>query len=272
MENTSSTRAFSLRRLGLFLRRDLAYGYRSTLIAMASVAGVVILTSAASILIGGAGQAVQGFDPYTTILVVGGLVYTSSVFRELHKGAVATPFLLLPGSPLEKFVSKALITSVGYALAGLVFCTAASALSEGLNWLIFRAHHELFNPVRANVLRTVAGYLVAQAIFLTGSVYFRKMAFIKTVGVVSGLLLLSGALGALIACRALGGHIALDASATASPFSPELGAVISGLSQGTIACPLSLVTLTRVAQVLYWALLAPACWVVGYLKMREIEV
>ena len=265
--------------MGLLLRRDVAYGYRSTLIAMASVAGVIILLSLLTML--GAGTSGNNFHLsfFGALLFVGGFIYTSLVFRELHNGAAATLFLTLPSSTLEKFASKALVTSVGYAVGVVAFSTVTAALSEGLNWLIFRTHHELFNPADLRVLRMLAFYLVTQSVFLLGSVYYRKLAFVKTAGVVSLISIVVAILAVLLAGVVFRDHLIPmppGAHANIQFFSfeldPAVGRVINGLADGSIPVPIALRVFVRAMEVLFWAALAPACWVIGWLKVREKEV
>ena len=274
MEQTTVTRAFSAGRIGLLLRRDVAHGYRGTLIAMASVAGVVVLLSLLTMLGIRSGGGSLHVSFFSGLLFVGGFIYTSLVFRELHNGAAATLFLTLPSSALEKFASKAVVTSVGFAVGALAFSTVIAALSEGLNWLIFRTNNALFNPVAPDVLRMVAFYVVTQSVFLLGSVYYRKMALLKTVGVVSLLSTVAFMLALLLAAALLGDHITLVpvGSGRKLEVDPEIARVVTGIANGSIPMPAGLHAFQRAMEVLFWAALAPACWVIGYLKMREKEV
>lgn len=274
MEHTASRSVFSARRLGLLLRRDVAYGYRGTLIAMVSIAGVIVLLSLLTMI----GVRPSGGSFHTSffsgLLFVGGFIYTSLVFREIHNGGAATLFLTLPSSGLEKFASKALVTSAGYAVATLVFSTVIAALSEGLNWLIFRTNNALFNPVAPDVLRMVAFYVVTQSVFLLGSVYYRKMAFLKTVGVVSLLSTVTFVLALLLAAALLGDHVTVvtvGAGRTVE-LDPEIARVVTGIANGSIPMPAGLHAFQRILEMLFWAALAPACWLIGYFKMREKEV
>jgi hypothetical protein len=273
MQKHAISSVFDPRRFALLVRRDVAYGYRSTLIAAASVAGVIVLLSLLTTLASRVGGTSVHLSFFGGVLFIGGFVYTSLVFREIHAGPAAALFLTLPSTPLEKFASKAVVTSVGYALGVLVFSTVVSAVAEGLDWLIFRAHNALFNPVGLDVLRMVAVYLVTQAVFLLGSVSFRKLAFLKTGGMVSLVVFVVGIVAALVGWAMLHDYFIRAPGQPASyQIDPAMSAVIEGLAKGTIATPAALTVAYRVAQVLFWAGLAPACWVVGYLKMREKEV
>ena len=73
------------------------------------------------------------------------------------------------------------MTSVGFAAGTLVFMSAAAAASEALDRLLFGVGHGFFNPFTPAVLQAVVRYLVLQSFFLLGSIWFRKLAFVKTV-------------------------------------------------------------------------------------------
>ena len=168
---------FNPQRLFLLLRRDFAHGYRAVLTAMAAVGGVLIVLSFLSML-GRAGQ--DFYTPfYVGLLFLGGFLFSSSAFKEMHQQGSGPFYLTLPGTTLEKLLSKLLVTSVGYAAAILVFMTGASALSELLNRAVFAAGHTWFNPFSPANLKSAAVYLVLQSLFLLGSVWFRKVVFLK---------------------------------------------------------------------------------------------
>jgi hypothetical protein len=256
------------RRLGLLLQRDLQGGYRGVLITMAAVAGFVVLVSALSLLGGAAGEGFRAFHVgmYTNLLFVGGFVVTSLAFREMYQNGRGYQYLTLPGSALEKFTSKLLLTSVGYALATLVVYSAAAAVSEGINRAIFGFGHALFNPFTREVLTAALVYLVLQSVFLAGSVYFRKLAFVKTslfsMGVVVALAVVLGAVTAAILreYRVPGTHeIRLTDELFRRAGMQEW--IRTAGRQAWLA-----------ARVLFWGALAPACWLIGYLRLREIEL
>ena len=118
-------KGLSIRRLGLLLRRDFSAGYKSVIIAMAAVGGVVFLVTVVTAF----GRQLGGMHRslYLPLLFIGGYIVTSLTFKELHLNGQSVFYLALPGSSLEKFVSKLMVTSVGYAFGSLFFYTAVSA-------------------------------------------------------------------------------------------------------------------------------------------------
>lgn len=257
--------SLSIRRLALLLRRDFSAGYKSVIIAMAAVGGFVILVT----IVTAFGRQLGPIhnQMYYPLLFLGGYIITSLVFKELHLDGQSVFYLTLPGSALEKFLSKLLVTSVGYAYGSLFFYTAVSSAAEGINRLIFGYGHPFFNPFERTTMIVVAVYLVTQAVFLVGSVYFRKLAFIKTnlyiwlFGLV--VVILVAVLGWLIfRDYAIGNRIELD------PYFQQLGE--SGKMQ-TVLGPMA-EKFAQVAKVLFWGIMAPVCWAISYLRLRETEV
>lgn len=273
---------FSIRRFGRLLLRELAHGYRGLLIAMAAVAGGVIVISAIGALAASAGGAPVGtvhgdgyFGFFQNLLFLGGFIVTSLAFREVWQNGSGIAYLMLPGSLFEKFVVKLLMTSVGFAAGTLVFMSAAALVSEGLDRLLFGVGHGFFNPFTPAVLQAVVRYLVLQSFFLLGSIWFRKLAFVKTALaiVVFGIALLivftialriglapHFAMGPGCGGLRLGGW-AFDLNGTdlRDLFKPGARGY-----QGAMAFKIA-------AEALFLAL-APTSWVAAYFRLGEAEV
>ena len=262
---------FNPQRLGLLLKRDAYSGYRGTLIAMGAVFGIMMLTSLLSAWVKGNPFLYQGFFP--ALLFVGGFIVTSLSFRELHQNGRSYLYLTLPGSHLEKFISKLLVTSVGYAAGTLLYLTVVSALCEGLNHLIFGRGNGLFNPFNREVLLAAAAYLVVQSVFIVGSTYFRKMAFLKTVLALNIITIAFGILGGVF------GWILFKPYIEMARANPEY---VTLLEQYFKQCDLSRIFENRIIpaglgfframQIIFWALLAPAGWLISYFRLSETEV
>jgi hypothetical protein len=113
----------------------------------------------------------------------------------------------------------------------------------------------------------IAGYLVTQGVFVVGSVYFRKLAFIKTnlyLWLFGILVLILVAFTAWLLFRdfTVGSRIDLQPYFQRLGESGELQAVLEPLAR-RFCLP---------AKVLFWGLLAPVCWLISYLRLRETEV
>jgi hypothetical protein len=238
---------------------------------MAAVGGVMLLFSFLSMLRGSVGEFYTRF--FIGLLFLGGLISTSSAFRELHQPGSGPFYLTLPGTLVEKLLSKFLVSSVGFAVATLLFTGGVSVLSELINRAVFGNSHPLFNPVAPGHLHTAAIYLVLQAMFLLGSIWFRKAAFIKTALALIILLIGFSIIGGVIFRLVFG---SLFTSSGPRPemmnmFSFDFGSGTFN-SQGSGAFARGAQVFSTVARVGFWALLAPFCWVAAYFRLRETEV
>jgi hypothetical protein len=262
--------AFKPRRFAQLLLRDLAGGYKSLLVAMAAVAGSVILISALTVLGRKLAGASTGADFYpnmfVNILFLGGFIVTSFAFREVRQNGGGIFYLTLPASSLEKFASKLLATSVGYALGSLVFFTAAAAVSEGVNRLIFGFGNYFFNPFEQGILESLGYYLIFQSVFLLGSIWWRKLAFVKTVlmlqAVAVGIALVAGVALRIVFARYFRGW-EIDFGTV-----PGMGLLIEQATAGYGP----LVQIGNVVRIVVLSATAPVCWLIGWLRLREIEV
>jgi len=276
METQTKEGFFNPRRFGQIMLRDLAGGYRSILITMGAVAGGLILM--AFLTAGGTSLTRShstdfygGF--YSQLLYWGGFIVTSLAFQEARRNGASLAYLMLPGSSFEKFLSKLLSTSVGYALGSLVFFTAASAVAEGVNHLVFGFGLGFFNPFTAEVWKGIGRYLILQSVFLAGSIWFQKIPFVKTS---LSILVFAVACGTVVSIAAFGlfaDHLGLHAPASSSlvingnGWNFDLGAM---LGRGSRAAE-GLEVFRRVGQVLFYGVLAPAAWLATWFKLRETE-
>ncbi len=225
---------------------------------------------------GGGGASAFHVSFYIQLLFIGGFISTSFAFREVRQNGAGIFYITLPASQFEKFASKLLVTSVGYALGSLVFYTATAAASEGINHLIFGAGNGFFNPFGLTVLRAVGIYLLAQSIFLLGSIWFKKLAFVRTVLWLS-LFAFAAVLVAAVAARIiLADHFVMSAAQAGSA---KVGGLtlnwskdflMSAFGPGSPGYP-GLLVFKTIAQVLLVAL-APVCWLATYFRLRETEV
>jgi hypothetical protein len=282
MEATTRMGFWSPRRFGQLLLRELVTGYRSLLIAMAAVAGALIVISlltALGISMSGTNVRINGGDFYLgffqNLLFIGGFVVTSLAFREIWQNGGGIFYLTVPGSIFEKFTTKLLVTAVGYAVGVTVFFSLAAAAAEGLTLLVFGVGHGFFNPLDARVLREVLIYIPAQSICLLGSIWFRKLALMRTVFWATIFALAAGLIGGLAGRIFLANHFVwhtVQAGARVGGWSmnlsPEqLQAIFSPGTSGYAG----LMVFRTIGRVLLW-IAAPVFWLAGYFRLREVEV
>lgn len=258
---------FDIKRFWLVLRRDVFVQYRTIAVTVAAAFGVLLIAGLLSAYFGGDGDFhTVGF---TLLLFFGGFIFTAHVYHELHKPLEGAAWLLMPASTLEKFLARAVLVSVGMAVGGGIIYFFFALVSEGINQLIFARGHELFNPVGRDALLAMAHYMVWNAVILLGAVYFRKNSLIKTILSLTGLAILLALFAALVVRIVFAPYfsgLVITAEAEAA-----FTQVFSQVDWSGSILPVARV-LGRIAQVGYWAVLAPLCWIVGFQRLRETEV
>ena len=262
-----NTLTLSPRRVGILMRHDIVRQSKSIVTGFATLAGIVIglfLIASAS---GGGDEFHTSL--FVNILVIGGFVVSSTAFSELSDPKTGIHYLMLPGSTLEKYVAKLLLTSIGWTVSVLVLYVLASVVGTLLGGLFFATTPGVFLPASRAIWVSIAGYLVAQSVFLFGSIYFRKVALLKT------------ALAAIVVAFSLG---IVWVFATRLAFAPlftgffELAPHYSG-SNPMAALDLDPARAQALARgieaagdVLTWIVTPILFWVVGILRLRETEV
>lgn len=280
----------SPRRMGRLFLRELAVSYRGLLVAGLTVAGAIIVLSAITSLLSNGqvqGDAYSGF--FRLLLYVGGFIITSFAFREVWQAGSGISYLSLPGSTLEKFIVKLLLTSVGFAAGTLLFMSAVGALSEAIDRLAFNAGRGFFDPFTPAIWQTVVRYLVLQAFFLLGSIWFKKLAFVKTVLWMLVFAVALFILGAIALRIAVGPHLAALANGGGFGASGGFGGPgrpggplggwmlqLNGPGFQDLFRPgsrggVGLDAFKIAAEALFIAL-APASWVAAYFRLSEAEV
>jgi hypothetical protein len=261
---------FDPRRFFLLLRRDFIAGYRGLLVMAAAVGGAVFVLSVLSAFFSARDTGLY-FAVFGWLLFLGGYIYTGSAFRELHQAGTGPQYLMLPGSTLEKLVSKVLASSVGYAAAVLLVTSASAAVSELVDRLLFGTGHRMFDPFDPVVYRSVALYLVTSPVFLLGSVWFKRLVVLKTALSISvlfiGLAIVAGAVTRL-----------LFSGFFAGPFPPwrapdAFGRYFSGSIPPRSALEIMWKNgvIPTFLKLLFWAAMPAACWLISYLRLAETE-
>ncbi len=238
-----------LRLLNL-VKKDIYENTVKTAIGSGAAAGIIIIFSAYTAYTGiPAYQLYNKF--FAFLLFTAGLIITSGSFREMHLKNKAQYYLLLPASHFEKFLSRLLLTTIGFSLFTLFGTVVVSYISEGLNTLLFNRHNPIFNPFTSQVWLTIARYTVLQSIFFLGAVYFRKNNFIKTINV-----LLLSALILSIIVMLLFRHLFAD--------------ILQGYRFSMVYA--NGMSFLRIVNIFLWIVPAPLFWTIAYFRITEAEV
>ena len=252
-------------KLHYLLRKEIYEGKKSLLIYSITILLVLffqeMLGSIVTTWNGGLNITSWYESNFPGFLFLGGFILTSVFFStDMFNKSGQHNWLMLPASSGEKFLAKALITSIGYPLALTTLFFVSSAVIETLAKLTTGDNMFLFNPFTKDMGWMLLHYVVTQSVFLLGATFFRKAHFVKTV--------LSLGLIALAASLVAG----LFARIVFAPYFTGLFQIVDvhfeammDISEGWLK------TYSVLGQTIYWALLAPFCWAVAYLRVKEVQ-
>ena len=244
---------FSIVRAWYALRTDLVQHSRAVLTGAGAAATLVLVINVITARQAHGGDMHAGLFP--AVMGLGGILFTSSLFTDLHDKARAHGYLTLPVSTLERWAVRLLLSTIAVAAAAMAGYFLVTLLAAGISELIWGRAHGIFVP-GADAWRSMLSYLVTSSLFLFGAVYFRRWQAFKVVLSVAAvwlaLMLLAAALVWLL-FPAL--FAALDQDLNLSEIAPHLtGPIVQG------------------AKIFYWAVMAPLFWLLTYLRLRAAEV
>ena len=192
---------------------------------------------------------------YASSLLIGGFVLTSLAFHDLGNPMKRSGYFTLPVSALEKLICMWLLTSVGWIILFTVVYTCYSYLANPIGQMVFRnVRFEAFDPLSDFVFSSMQYYFVLQGIFLVGAAHFRGYAFPKTVFV----LVVFGMVFVMLFYFLLKDVFMYEHDCTGMDCEliPEVGGH----------------TVWRIMTFFFWWILAPLCWALAYLGIKEQEV
>jgi len=205
---------------------------------------------------GGSEGTYSGFL-FPAALFIGGALVSSRCFKKAHLPGFGMDYLMVPATVGEKFVSRVLMTCVGYALAVAVFTLALSALVIGLRVAFGHESSDLYKPWTLDTLRSIASYAVVNAVFVCGSLYFPRHALVKTALALGVFALVTAIYMSYLGRTVMRGTGWSDWLRLLQD--GQWGSLDLGKTVGLLRT------------VLYYAL-APLFWVVGWLRLRELQV
>lgn len=262
-----SEEKLSLKRIGLLLKRDLTSGYRSVLVIIGALSALLITFDILNFTIfNGGTDPSHHVDTFTAILFIGGFIATSSIFKEVHRRESAQGYMMLPASPLEKVVSRVLLSNLGWFLLTLVWYSIYTYLSAGITELIANQHHTVLHPFSGRLWTAFAHYAVLQSVFLVGAVYFRKGQLFKTL------------LALFFAGIAFSVFVMIAARIIFAPYFNGFFIMNEVQMMGPLFENLpfrfaeSIDVLEVIRNIIYWALIAPVAWVLTYVRFREVQI
>lgn len=256
--------AFSFPRLGLLLRNDIASSWKRILYATLGL--LILMTILYFIQVQDVVE--HGSIPpffsewFGTLLMIGGFILSSYAFYELSHKEKAMSFFMVPASQLEKWLSRFLLTSIGFALYFWLSFGLISLISEGLSMMIFGAKLGSFEWTGETTWLLLRMYLVFQSIFMAGSVLLGKLSYLKT-PLVLVIVAMALALIAYLTLQLLMWNISEPGWEIEPMGHYRNSAAFSNFMKTTFASTM---------RFLYWWVLAPFFWVVSYVGLTEKEV
>lgn len=265
---------FNIKRYLLLIRNDLFLNRFLLFITAVAAMGVLLL-----LFIYNAFSPLPG-DTYIYVgfygIFLGGLLITWRLFGNLHDEIKGGTWHMLPASLLEKFSSRLVLSTIIYTCAWYLFLFVLSAISEALSRWLFDSRHLIFNPFKGVVLSVTIKIWIFQSILMFGVVYFRKYAFAKTVLALVIYIFLVGLVGVLAQDLLFGKYasdiefkvsLSMRVLSLGGYMSEELAAFFSSGAAKPI-----LSAAEKAQHVLFAYLLMPVCWVMGYFRLKEMEV
>lgn len=257
-------RGFDPRRFFLLMRNELFIHRSFFIIFLAATVGVLFVLSSARFFSGSIRMIVFP-NLYFIFLLIIGLIITEKTFRGIHDDVKGPAWLTLPASSFEKYSSRLFFCTVVIAAGSMVFFFLLSLLSECINHLLFEPSHLLFDPFKGQTLASTYKYFIVQSIFMLGAIYFKKNPFVKTVlGLVVYVFIFI--ISIAIALKIFFGGYFLDLQ------SGSLDAAIVMLFDESLALTKIWSIIKDSVYVAHWYVLAPLCWITGYIRLKEKEI
>ncbi|MBX2850084.1 MAG: hypothetical protein KTR16_17285 [Acidiferrobacterales bacterium] len=166
----------SYTRLSLLIRSQVISQYRSWLSTSAALAGIIIFIS----LFANSDSVLFYNTSFGYLIILGGLLFSSKAFQELHDKTRNEAFLLLPASMAEKTLARLLVSTIGFVAYALIFMLLTSLLAELVKSLFFGNRLPIFNPLAERAWQLVWAYLFIQSFYFLGASWFKKNHAVKT--------------------------------------------------------------------------------------------
>ncbi|MDP2037440.1 MAG: hypothetical protein Q8L04_08655 [Ignavibacteria bacterium] len=210
------------------------------------------------------------YNSYPVVVLIYCVVVTAFIFHDLNLPDKEIDYLMLPSFSLEKYLTKFLLTTIGFGfLAGF----ALSINTMQVNFLNGGRYPTNYSKIiEPNYWKYLHGYLIIHSVFFFGSVYFRKMELAKTIlSIISLLTILYfftqflREIG-LVDLMKLKEYLAIGYSG----FNNEQNQVPTIQSINKLRGVYS-----EVESISKWVisyLAPPLFWIMGFVRLREIEV
>ncbi|OGT51915.1 MAG: hypothetical protein A3F17_01755 [Gammaproteobacteria bacterium RIFCSPHIGHO2_12_FULL_41_15] len=117
-----------------------------------------------------------GFLLYTL-----GLIFTSTLFADIHSQSSSTNYLLLPCSNLERFLSRWLLSSFGMVLLIVLTYFISSILVALLYNVLLGFNVHPIHLLSMQLMPVIVDYMQLQSLFFLGAIIFKKNSALMTI-------------------------------------------------------------------------------------------
>ncbi|MCE5256874.1 MAG: hypothetical protein LLF89_08535 [Spirochaetaceae bacterium] len=186
MNTTTLKRKFSIERTAILIRNRAFEDLPGILIGAGLLLGINLLSIVAAkraVFNDGSGQA------WTFFLLGAGILFSSYAFKGMHDGKSGLDWILLPATPLEKYLAALIEYIILYPLVGAALTLGLSALLSLFESMAGGRGGRIWMPGFSDALRAWGEYAVVALWFLAGSATFRRKSFLKSAGVLMAYML-----------------------------------------------------------------------------------
>lgn len=180
MRHETIMKGFSFERLALLMRNRFLDDLNAFLVSIAAVVGInllSILMNKAAVFnsMGGGANA----SPWAAMISVGGVLLAGRAFLSMHNGRGGSDWILLPASPLEKYLAAFLSYLLLYPVAASLASFALSAVFEGFALAFSAPAGAIFDPASLANEGALTAYAFFVCFALAASARFAKLPLVK---------------------------------------------------------------------------------------------
>ena len=184
---------FNIKRFGHVFKKDLLENYKRYLLSFVTLMGIMVI--------------IMAFQPWdnrslltymSLLFLAAGILFASTFMNPMNSKLKRISYLVNPASNIEKFLTRWLITTIGYILVFFVALWIADVIKVAVCTVIYpdsniqlldlsklRYPGDDYINYEYMLLRhpfdiMIFIYLLLQSIFLLGSTFWEKASFLKT--------------------------------------------------------------------------------------------
>lgn len=265
---------FNPRRFLLLVRNDLFINRYLFLIYAAAAMGVLLFIYSRDAINGLSSWSDQRLRLVGLYLI--GLLFTSRLFSDLQDEPKSIARQTLPASLMEKYSSRIILSTIVFTAGWLLFFYIASSVSGAATRLLLGESHMVLGLFDQTVLFESYRYWVIQSLLLFGVIYFKKNATAKTIlSLVAYMFFLvlvySVAVNLIFGDYSDGLAWKFSISQRTISIGTDLKEELMGFI-GTDAAMPALLFAQRTCKIIFWYLVMPFFWILGYIRLKEMEV